>query len=233
MKKRNYTLEIQKVNKAGILISNTRAIFEINEILEYTKNGIIDINNNEINKFNYEKPDLFRIIELKAPDGYKEIDGVINIVIDKRESINRTKYEPYKVIAELEKSNGEKIAINNVEIKNENGESKVIVRIENEEKEKEEIPNNKGNEPSVPNNPIVINGGSGNENTKQRNVITNVKIIDNNKTSNSNNNSVNNSSLKKAPNTGDNIPETVYNIIYIILFINIILTAVEKKMKDE
>ena len=228
-----YTLEIQKVNKEGMIINNSRAIFEINEILEYTKNGIIDIGNIEINKSNIEKPDLFKIIELKAPDGYKEIDGTINVVVSKRESADRTKYEPYKITAELEKTNGEKTIIRNVELKNENDKTKVIVKVENEEKAKEQIvqnlPNNNSN---IPNNPIIINGGnSNNENTKQRNVITNIKVSDNNSTS-SNSNSVTKTS-KVNPNTGDNTLETIYNIIYIVLFINIILIAVEKKIKDE
>ena len=37
----------------------------------------------------------------------------VNITVNKRESADRTKYEPYNIVVEVEKTNGEKYNINN------------------------------------------------------------------------------------------------------------------------
>ena len=233
-----YTLEIQKTNNDGVILNNLEAIFEINEICEYSKDGKIDISNVEIDKFNVETPDLYKVIELRAPNGYNAIDGTINITVNKRESADRTKYEPYNIVVEVEKTNGEKYNINNTEIKNQNGETKVIIKIPNEEKAKEiVIPNTTGNNLNTKQESTIVysnnNSGNSTKTSNPNNAITNIKVTNsNNNSTNTKNNSASKDTKTSTPNTGDNVPEVMFNIIYIVIAINIIEIAIERKYRE-
>ena len=241
-----YTLEIQTTNKSGNIINNLETIFEVNEIYEPTKEGKVSIKNVEINKQNLNSQDVYKVIELKPPTGYKELEGTIIITVNKKESADRTRYEPYNIIVELEKTNGQKTKLNNAEVKIQNGETKVIVKIANEQKEQEQnIPNNTGNNISQSgNNTIVI----GSESTQNGSSANSTKITSNNgnktitvRTNNGNNTnntlksngtSVSKTNTSAAPKTGDDIPEIMFNIIYIVISINIIEVAIERKFRE-
>ena len=237
-----YTLEIQKTNKAGTIINNLETVFEINEIYELAKNGIVNIKNIEINKENLNEQDIYKVVELKAPTGYKEIDGIIYITVNKKESPDRTKYEPYNIIVELEKTNGEKIKLNNAEVKTQNGETKVIVKIANEE-----ITKTQDNQNNTPKEVISSNISTTSSDTTSQNnrVVTvnsnnssggtnnTIKVVSSTNTNTNKETKTNTDSTAKtvSPKTGDNVPEIVFDIIYFVLFINIIIITVEKKYK--
>lgn len=127
-----YNLEIVKVDENGKTITNQVTKFTIVHKLgetadagapKETKNGLVQINDIRIDKTNADLPDIYEIEETQAPKGYTKLSDKVELEVSKKFSDDGKSYIVDEVTIK-----GEKAEFETVE---ENGTTKIIVRIAN------------------------------------------------------------------------------------------------------
>ncbi len=124
-----YDLEIVKVDNKGNIIKKSNAKFDVNGQEKETTEGIITIENIEINKNNAETSDSYTITEKEAPKDYSKFNLPIRIEVSKKLSQDKEKYEIDKVTMKI--LSGEIVDSNDFEVVTENGKTKIVVKVVN------------------------------------------------------------------------------------------------------
>lgn len=124
-----YDLEIVKVDNKGNIIKESNAKFDINGEEKETKDGILIIENIEINKHNAETPDTYTIKETNAPKDYTKFNIPIRIEVSKKLSEDKEKYEVDNVSMKI--LSGEIVDSKDFEVVTENGKTKIVVKVVN------------------------------------------------------------------------------------------------------
>ncbi len=124
-----YDLEIVKVDNKGNIIKESSAKFDINGSEKETTDGVVRIENIEINKHNAETPDTYTIKETSAPKDYTKFDLPIRIDVSKKLSEDKEKYELDSVSMKIVKD--ELVDSKDFEVVTENGKTKIVVKVVN------------------------------------------------------------------------------------------------------
>lgn len=124
-----YDIEIVKVDNKGNIIKESNAKFDINGEEKETKDGILTIENIEINKHNAETPDTYTIKETNAPKDYTKFNIPIRIEVTKKLSEDKEKYEVDSVTMKI--LSGEIVDSKDFEVVTENEKTKIVVKVVN------------------------------------------------------------------------------------------------------
>ena len=129
----SYSLDIVKTDEAGKTITDLETTFDINGQEYKTVDGVVQYGEKEINDENLSQKDEYTIKETIAPDEYSKFDGIIKVVVAKKEENGKYVIDTENSTFEVTDEDGKKYDSEDIGITVEATTTKVTVKVENEE----------------------------------------------------------------------------------------------------